>query len=251
MRLDPLLTYNFVDRACSTASSTLAIARVAAAAAVSRRRCSAASPSAAGSRCRSRSRSYKEGGRNGTVLKFPTRVDLAPIVLKRGIGAGTALWDWHYGFVEGTGKRRDGVIVLLDDLHLPGTHLVLPPRPAGEVHWPVAERAARARSRSRRSRSRTRGSGRCRSSARRGSAWPRARRRAGRSDDGRPDRARSSAPCGAVDGDGAARADALAQIVRAVLRARRASARSTRDARAGRAARSSAGVTPTTGARSR
>jgi phage tail-like protein len=29
------------------------------------------------------------------------------------------LWDWHYGFVEGVGKRRDGIIVLLNDLHLP------------------------------------------------------------------------------------------------------------------------------------
>jgi phage tail-like protein len=29
------------------------------------------------------------------------------------------LWDWHYGFVEGKGKRRDGVIILLSDLHVP------------------------------------------------------------------------------------------------------------------------------------
>jgi phage tail-like protein len=35
------------------------------------------------------------------------------------VGASTALWDWHYGFVEGRGKRRDGVIVLMNDLHLP------------------------------------------------------------------------------------------------------------------------------------
>jgi phage tail-like protein len=35
------------------------------------------------------------------------------------MGAGNTLWDWHYGFVTGTGKRRDGLIVLLNDLHLP------------------------------------------------------------------------------------------------------------------------------------
>ena len=62
---------------------------------------------------------YNEGGNNGQVLKFPTRVQWTNIVLKKGIGAGTALWDWHYGFVEGKGKRRDGVIMLLNELHVP------------------------------------------------------------------------------------------------------------------------------------
>ena len=62
---------------------------------------------------------YNEGGRNGTVLKFPTRVSWTNLTLKRGITASTDLWDWHYSFVEGRGKRRDGVIVLRNDLHLP------------------------------------------------------------------------------------------------------------------------------------
>ena len=57
---------------------------------------------------------YKEGGSNGAVLKFPTRVTWSNITLKKGIGVGNALWDWHYGFVEGNGKRRDGVIVCVD-----------------------------------------------------------------------------------------------------------------------------------------
>jgi phage tail-like protein len=62
---------------------------------------------------------YREGGRNGEALQFPTRVRWSKITLKKGLGAGTALWDWHYGFVTGTGKRRDGLIVLANDLHLP------------------------------------------------------------------------------------------------------------------------------------
>lgn len=62
---------------------------------------------------------YKEGGNNGQLLKFPTRVTWSNITLKKGIGAGQALWDWHYGFTEGQGKRRDGVIVLMNDLHVP------------------------------------------------------------------------------------------------------------------------------------
>jgi phage tail-like protein len=62
---------------------------------------------------------YKEGGNNGQLLKFPTRVTWSNITLKRGIGVNTALWDWHYGFVQGRGRRRDGMIILLNDLRLP------------------------------------------------------------------------------------------------------------------------------------
>jgi phage tail-like protein len=62
---------------------------------------------------------YREGGRNGESLQFPKGVRWSKVTLKKGVGAGTALWDWHYGFVTGTGKRRDGLIVLLNDLHLP------------------------------------------------------------------------------------------------------------------------------------
>jgi phage tail-like protein len=62
---------------------------------------------------------YKEGGHNGAVLQFPTRVKWGHITLKKGVGAGTTLWDWHYGFAEGRGKRRDGIIILQTELHLP------------------------------------------------------------------------------------------------------------------------------------
>lgn len=62
---------------------------------------------------------YREGGYNGTVQKFPTRVKWSNITLKKGLGLSPTLWDWHYSFVEGKGKRRDGIIVLLNDLHLP------------------------------------------------------------------------------------------------------------------------------------
>ena len=62
---------------------------------------------------------YNEGGRNGAVLKFPTRVLWTNLTLKRGMTSSTELWDWHYSFVEGRGKRRDGIIVLQSDLHLP------------------------------------------------------------------------------------------------------------------------------------
>jgi len=35
---------------------------------------------------------YKEGGRNGAVLKFPSRITWTNLTLKKGIGIGTALW---------------------------------------------------------------------------------------------------------------------------------------------------------------
>lgn len=62
---------------------------------------------------------FAEGGQAGYVHHFPTRVRWTNLTLRKGIGAGTTLWDWHYDFVLGNGKRRDGVIVLLDDLQLP------------------------------------------------------------------------------------------------------------------------------------
>jgi phage tail-like protein len=58
---------------------------------------------------------YKEGGNNGTVLRFPTRAKWTNLRLKRGIALSDDLWLWHYGFVQGMGARRDGVVTLLDE----------------------------------------------------------------------------------------------------------------------------------------
>ncbi len=117
IRGDPLLNHNFVISLLDT-SSSLALGKSIA--------LSAIFDVALGgfSECTGIEMSldveeYREGGRNGTVLKFPTRVKWSNITLRRGVGAGTGLWDWHYGFVEGKGKRRDGLIVLMTDLRLP------------------------------------------------------------------------------------------------------------------------------------
>jgi phage tail-like protein len=40
-------------------------------------------------------------------------------VLKRGVGFGEDLWLWHEEFVEGKGKRRDGFIILQNELKVP------------------------------------------------------------------------------------------------------------------------------------
>jgi phage tail-like protein len=62
---------------------------------------------------------YKEGGNNGKSLRFPTRVKWTNIKLKRGVALSDDLWLWHYGFVEGTVSRRDGVVTLLDEQQNP------------------------------------------------------------------------------------------------------------------------------------
>jgi phage tail-like protein len=117
IRPDPVLGYNFVISLLDT-SSSLAMAKSIALSAIldvalgGFTECSGLEMSLD-------IEEYKEGGRNGEYLVFPTRVKWSHITLKRGVGAGTGLWDWHYGFVEGKGKRRDGVITLLNDLHLP------------------------------------------------------------------------------------------------------------------------------------
>jgi phage tail-like protein len=58
---------------------------------------------------------YREGGNNGTVLKFPGRAQWANLKLRRGVVRSADLWDWHRGFLDGRGNRRDGVVTLLDE----------------------------------------------------------------------------------------------------------------------------------------
>ncbi len=57
---------------------------------------------------------YKEGGNNGTELVFPGAASWSTLKLRRGVVKNSDLWDWHIGFIEGRGVRRDGVVTLLD-----------------------------------------------------------------------------------------------------------------------------------------
>ena len=62
---------------------------------------------------------HREGGSNDAVLRFPERTTWTNIRLRRGVTISDDLWNWYYGFVEGNGRRRDGVIALQNDLHIP------------------------------------------------------------------------------------------------------------------------------------
>lgn len=62
---------------------------------------------------------YLEGGVNDRVHRFPTRMSYPNITLLRGVGLGEDLWLWHQEFQQGKGSRRDGLIILQDNLKLP------------------------------------------------------------------------------------------------------------------------------------
>lgn len=62
---------------------------------------------------------YKEGGVNDRVYKFPKRSMFSNITLKRGVGFGEDLWLWYEEFLKGEGTRRNGLIVLANELRVP------------------------------------------------------------------------------------------------------------------------------------
>lgn len=62
---------------------------------------------------------YKEGGVNDRVHRFPTRFTWPNLTLKRGVGFGEDLWLWHEEFLKGEGKRRNGFVVLANELRVP------------------------------------------------------------------------------------------------------------------------------------
>ena len=62
---------------------------------------------------------YPEGGENRFVHKFPTRMTYSNLILKRGVSFSEDLWNWHFDYVQGKGKRRDGLIILRSELHIP------------------------------------------------------------------------------------------------------------------------------------
>jgi phage tail-like protein len=62
---------------------------------------------------------YSEGGLNDRVRHFPTRISWDNISLQRGVGLTPDLWDWYFSYVQGSGKRRDGLIILQNDQRAP------------------------------------------------------------------------------------------------------------------------------------
>ena len=57
---------------------------------------------------------FEEGGDIGRVRHFPKRITWTNLRLQRGAALNDELWNWHYGFAQGKGRRRDGIILLQD-----------------------------------------------------------------------------------------------------------------------------------------
>ena len=62
---------------------------------------------------------YREGGLNTYVHRFATRASYSNLTLKRGVILYDDLWTWHYAWVQGTGTRKDGLLVLLNESRSP------------------------------------------------------------------------------------------------------------------------------------
>ena len=59
---------------------------------------------------------YREGNEGLTVRKLPGLNTFSNIVLKWGIADDTELWEWRQQVTEGKIQRKNGSIVLLDDV---------------------------------------------------------------------------------------------------------------------------------------
>lgn len=111
-RLDPLPAFNFLITLLDTSSTFGALAGAAGLVMGGFSECS-------GLESTMETRQYLEGGVNDRVHQFPTRFSFTNIILKRGVGFGEDLWLWHQEYLDGKGKRRDGIIILQNDLKVP------------------------------------------------------------------------------------------------------------------------------------
>jgi phage tail-like protein len=59
---------------------------------------------------------YREGGDAATVRKLPGKTSFPDITLKWGITDSRELYDWHRTAVDGAVQRKNGSIILQDDL---------------------------------------------------------------------------------------------------------------------------------------
>jgi phage tail-like protein len=59
---------------------------------------------------------YREGGDAPTVRKLPGKATYPDITLKWGITDSRDLYDWHKAALVGTIERKDGSVILLDDV---------------------------------------------------------------------------------------------------------------------------------------
>jgi phage tail-like protein len=59
---------------------------------------------------------YREGGDPATVRKLPGKATYPDIVLKRGLTDSAELYRWHASVLAGEMARRNGSVIVLDDV---------------------------------------------------------------------------------------------------------------------------------------
>ena len=59
---------------------------------------------------------YREGGDPTTVRKLPGKTSYTDIVLKWGMTSSREIYDWHLQAINGQLSRRNGSVIILDDL---------------------------------------------------------------------------------------------------------------------------------------
>ncbi len=62
---------------------------------------------------------YAEGGVNHFVHQLPASVNHSNLVLRHGLTAVSALWNWYDNTVRGVIQRKNGTIMLLDRCQIP------------------------------------------------------------------------------------------------------------------------------------
>jgi phage tail-like protein len=113
LRIDPYLAFNFLVSLIDSSSTLTAVATAIGSVAVG------GFSECSGLEMSLDVEEYREGGNNGTVLKFPSRVKPTNLRLKTGVALRDDLWLWLYGFSEGQVQRRDGIVTLLDQQQNP------------------------------------------------------------------------------------------------------------------------------------
>jgi phage tail-like protein len=62
---------------------------------------------------------YREGGVNGFVHQLPTTAEATNLVLRHGLTASSALWNWYDETSSGVVHRKNGTVMLLDRRQIP------------------------------------------------------------------------------------------------------------------------------------
>jgi phage tail-like protein len=114
--LDPLTSFNFTIALIDVTKPERAVATIASAAVEAV--FTGGFSECSGLESTMQPEEHREGG-STTVLRFPQRVTWTNVRLKRGVTISDDLWNWYFAYVQGKGSRRDGLITLQNDLHIP------------------------------------------------------------------------------------------------------------------------------------